>query len=119
MTALAKKVFELFGKPELAAQLPAATVRPISKSRSFHVDDKEGAPSPASTVAASPSRKREILPHPYINARGALIIPFESDVRFHWWAGGQSIQKTLLELGAPPDVLARYVDSDSSLRVRQ
>jgi len=45
MTPLAKKVFELFGKPELAAEQPAATVRPTPESRSFYDDAREDAPA--------------------------------------------------------------------------
>ncbi|NOT55859.1 MAG: hypothetical protein HOP18_14770 [Deltaproteobacteria bacterium] len=60
-----------------------------------------------------------LLTRPHINVRGELIIPFESDPRFHWWNGGQSIHVTLIELGASPDVLARYVDSTEILKVRQ
>lgn len=52
-------------------------------------------------------------PRPYINARGELIIPFDSDLRYHWWARGQSIRATLLEINAPPDVQARYVEPDT------
>ena len=64
-------------------------------------------------------RKTEVvalLTRPHINARGELIIPFTADPRYHWWAGGQSIHETLRELSAPPDVLARYIDNDSSLK---
>lgn len=61
----------------------------------------------------------ELLNRPHINERGELIIPFSSDPRYHWWAGGQSIRATLLELGAPPEVFARYVDSDATLKVQQ
>jgi hypothetical protein len=53
-----------------------------------------------------------LLTRPHINARGELIIPFNADPRYHWWAGGQSIRETLRELGAPPEVLDRYVDVD-------
>ena len=57
--------------------------------------------------------KGEVLallnPRPYINDRGELIIPFASDPRYHWWAGGQSIAETLAELNAPPEVWRRYV----------
>jgi hypothetical protein len=58
-----------------------------------------------------------VLTRPHINARGELIIPFASDLRYHWWAGGQSIYQTLRELDAPPEVFARYIESDS-LEVR-
>jgi hypothetical protein len=60
-----------------------------------------------------------LLIRPYLNERKELIISFESDRKYHWWAGGQSIRATLLELGAPPDVLARYVESDASLKRMQ
>jgi hypothetical protein len=60
-----------------------------------------------------------LLTRPHLNTRGELIIPFTADPRYHWWAGGQSIRETLLELGAPPDVMARYVDSASILERMQ
>jgi hypothetical protein len=67
-------------------------------------------------------RKAEVLAlhtRPHINPQGELILPFTSDPKYHWWAGGQSILETLRELGAPPDVVARYVDSESSLKRMQ
>jgi hypothetical protein len=60
-----------------------------------------------------------LLTQPHINPQGELIIPFNSDRRYHWWAGGQSIRETLRELNAPPDVVARYVDSECTLKVEQ
>lgn len=43
-------------------------------------------------------------PRPFINDRGELIIPFESDPRYHWWKlGGQSLAATLAELNASPE----------------
>ena len=75
--------------------------------------------SPASKLTAIlraeiRQRKNELLTmlvsnRPYINARGELIIPFDSEAKYRWWAGGQSITKTLAELDAPPDVWRRYV----------
>ncbi len=47
---------------------------------------------------------------PYIDMNGDLIIPLDCEPRFKWWAGGQSIYKTLLELGASDKTIARYVD---------
>lgn len=74
-------------------------------------------------------RKAEILPFlrelpapvaplssPHINARGEIIIPFECDPKYHWWAGGQSIRETLRELHASAEVLARYLESDLTVR---
>jgi hypothetical protein len=60
-----------------------------------------------------------LLTRPYLNEQKELIISFESDRKYHWWAGGQSILDTLRELSAPSDVLARYVDSDASLKRMQ
>lgn len=85
---------------------------------------KAPAPLPDTLREELKQRKSEVitlltLNRPYINARGELIIPFNADRRYHWWVGGQSILKTLRELGAPPDVIARYVDSDSSLKRMQ
>lgn len=73
---------------------------------------KAPAPLPEDLRDALKQRKAEVLAllsRPYINDRGELIIPFSSDPRFHWWAGGQSIAETLQELNAPPDVWRRYV----------
>lgn len=46
---------------------------------------------------------------PYINTAGTLVIPFDSDQKYWWWAGGQSIGAILVELNAPPGVTAKYV----------
>ena len=45
---------------------------------------------------------------PYIDEQGILVIPFTSDPKYHWWAGGQSIMETLQELKAPPEVIGKY-----------
>ena len=39
---------------------------------------------------------------------GGLIIPFDSDPKYHWWVSGQSILKTLGELDATKEVFAKY-----------
>jgi hypothetical protein len=58
-----------------------------------------------------------LLTRPHIDAHGELIIPFNSDPRYHYWKrGSQSIGKTLAELDAPPDVWRRYVGSYSDTR---
>lgn len=46
---------------------------------------------------------------PWIDQKGNLIIPFDSNPKYHYWAGGQSLKETLDELNAPPEVYARYV----------
>lgn len=47
---------------------------------------------------------------PYLDAAGVLHIPFDGPLRYAWWhRKGQSLQATLAELGAPPEVVERYV----------
>lgn len=36
---------------------------------------------------------------PYVTSFGALVIPFNSDKKYHYWAGGQSVCDTLRQLG--------------------
>jgi hypothetical protein len=35
---------------------------------------------------------------PYFTSDGTLRIPFDSDPKYHWWKGGQSVKKTIAEL---------------------
>jgi len=44
MTPLAKKVFERFGKPELATEQPAGTVPPAAEPRPFYDDARTSEP---------------------------------------------------------------------------
>jgi hypothetical protein len=55
---------------------------------------------------------------PYISGDCTLVIPFLSDPRYHWWSGGQSIHETLIEIGAKPDVIQRYV-TEEQIREKQ
>jgi TubC N-terminal docking domain len=51
-----------------------------------------------------------LLSRPYLNAQGELIIPCESDPKYHYWKpGGQSLAVTLLELKASAEVWQRYI----------
>jgi predicted DNA-binding antitoxin AbrB/MazE fold protein len=52
---------------------------------------------------------------PYIDKYGVLVIPFEGEKKYHWWAGGQTILETLRELKAPPEVIAVYGPGYSDL----
>ena len=45
---------------------------------------------------------------PRINEQGILIIPFESEQKYHWWDGGQPLSATLQELQVDLRLLARY-----------
>jgi len=53
-------------------------------------------PVPKETTA--PARVAVKRDRPYIDTDGGLVIPFESDSRYHWWAGGQSVEDTLEEI---------------------
>jgi hypothetical protein len=97
MTPLAKKVFELFGKPELGTET-ARTETDDQRSPSIMTTQNIAEPQAGET-------------QPYINSRGELIIPFTSDRRYHYWAGGQSIAATLRELNASPEVWERYTEA--------
>jgi len=45
---------------------------------------------------------------PYIDKYGVLVIPFNSEPKYHWWADGQPILETLRELKAPNEMIAKY-----------
>jgi hypothetical protein len=45
-------------------------------------------------AAAPPARPTK----PYFTSDGTLRIPFDSDPKYHWWKGGQSVKKTIAEL---------------------
>jgi len=54
------------------------------------------------------TEKFEDKPLPYIH-NGELIIPFNSDSKYHWWKeGGQSVMETLKEIKAPREVVKKY-----------
>jgi hypothetical protein len=38
------------------------------------------------------------LRQPHLTADGTLVIPFDSDPKYHWWKGGQSVKTTLAEV---------------------
>jgi hypothetical protein len=43
-----------------------------------------------------PQRRRD----PHLTPGGTLVIPFNSDPKYHWWQGGQSVKQTLAEVWA-------------------
>ena len=45
-------------------------------------------------TAPSPVRPKE----PFLTAGGDLSIPFDSDPKYHWWNGGQSVKQTRAEV---------------------
>ncbi|QPJ64814.1 MAG: hypothetical protein G3M78_05200 [Candidatus Nitrohelix vancouverensis] len=38
------------------------------------------------------------FPEPYFRENGSLVIPSNSNPRYHWWNGGLSIQETIREI---------------------
>jgi hypothetical protein len=49
---------------------------------------------------------------PYISPNGDLIVPHDSDPKYHYWHPcGQSIFHTLRELGASDEVWRKYVNT--------
>ena len=44
---------------------------------------------------------------PFVTESGVLVIPFNSDKKYHYWNGGQSVCDTLRELGRC-DLLEKY-----------
>ena len=71
---------------------------------------------PGQLIALSPEKARpfvdkgKIFPlnPPYMSGWGDLVIPFNSDPKYHWWNSGQSIKQTIKELGMPDSVIRRY-----------
>lgn len=63
-------------------------------------------PPPAEWLAALRQHKAEIIarlrPRPYFTRDGTLVIPFNSDPKYHWWKGGQSVAATRAELQTNP-----------------
>ena len=54
-------------------------------------------------------------PKPYIDLKGrepTLVIQHNSDPKYHWWAKGQSIYQTLVELKADEKVITAYCGSN-------
>ncbi len=35
---------------------------------------------------------------PYLTLGGTLVIPFDSDPKYHWWKTGQSVEQTRAEV---------------------
>lgn len=54
--------------------------------------DKSQTPMP-------PADPKADLPKPYLTAAGDLVIPNNSDPKYHWWKqGGQKVNKTMAEM---------------------
>ena len=51
---------------------------------------------------------QEFPSKPYLKPDGTLVIPYDCDPKYQYWKGGQTVLRTLEELGAPPEVLRVY-----------
>lgn len=57
----------------------------------------------------------EERPKPYLqttNGRQELVIPMNCDPKYRYWQGGQSVTRTLREIGASPETIKRYLRQD-------
>ena len=52
---------------------------------------------------------QDTLSAPYIDHTGTVVIPFNADPKYHFWAGGQHLAATLMELDASEDVWYRHI----------
>jgi hypothetical protein len=41
----------------------------------------------------------KVRPKPFLDSEGDPVIPFNSDPKYHWWNGGQTVSETIRELG--------------------
>jgi hypothetical protein len=58
-------------------------------------------------ILEATSNENGVTP-PYIDEQERLIIPFNAPRKYRWWQGGQTLKKTLEELGASDEVKAKY-----------
>jgi hypothetical protein len=45
---------------------------------------------------------------PYVNPEGHMIIPFDSDAKYHYWNGGQPLTETMTELNVTKDIWDKH-----------
>lgn len=59
--------------------------------------------------------KGAVFTEPYITPEGELVVPFDSDPRFHFWKKcGQSIFDTLRELNVSDEIWKKYTDKSEA-----
>jgi hypothetical protein len=47
---------------------------------------------------------------PYIDSYGHIVIPFNSDSKYHFWNGGQHLAVTLQEMNLTEDVWKKHTE---------
>lgn len=50
---------------------------------------------------------------PYINKHDDVVIPFEADPKYFYWAGGQALESTLNELKVSDALWRKYSSKDT------
>jgi len=64
-----------------------------------------------SDTAPSSVRPKE----PFLTAGGDLSIPFDSDPKYHWWKGGQSVKQTRAEVLAKMEAQQRQAPASPTV----
>lgn len=91
-----RKRFQLLNVSKVSTDLEA--LNPNKKSEFSKVSN-----------VSSEARKK-----PYIKNCSELILPMDAADKYRWWAGGQSIFNTLLELDAPNTLIESHLDGIGS-----
>jgi hypothetical protein len=67
-----------------------------------------------SKLEAKETASGKSLPLPYLTPSGTLVIPFDSDPKYHWWKTGQSVEQTRAEVLArmQAEGATRLLESD-------
>ena len=63
--------------------------------------------------ATAPTAPRRRDPH--LTPGGTLVIPFDSEPKYHWWKGGQSVEKTRAEVLAKLEAERRQTPAAPSV----
>ena len=85
----------------------AKSQSPISTEKTSHQKKESGGESGRHSIPAGTAT-------PYLKDDSELIIPLDCQEKYRWWAGGQSIFETLIELNAPDSVFEKYIGSVTS-----
>lgn len=96
-TSFPDSFFERRWPKPIASRPICRTLRTGDSKSISHKKNRDEEPSKFS-VALELKRPVRSVRKPYLNDNGDLVIPFDSDPRFHWWNGGQSARQTREEL---------------------
>ncbi|HOC61095.1 MAG TPA: hypothetical protein PKN70_14155 [Smithellaceae bacterium] len=47
---------------------------------------------------------------PYIDKTGNIVVPFNADPKYHFWNGGQSLAKTLMEINVTEKIWNKHFE---------